>query len=261
MPDALAGSVIITGAASGIGQGVAVAFAQAGCRKLLLGDINETGLQATRDLVLTETPEADVVLSYLDVSEESSVNRFVEKCVARFGRLDYACNVAGICPARTPVVDLDVETYDKVVAVNLRQTFLCHRAELKQMLKQPLSETGFRGSIVSTSSMAGLNASPGASPYCSTKFGIIGLVKTDSMDYGARGIRINAVSPGFTDTPALHAISTAEQRMALSKNIPLKRLGQAVDVGRTFAFLCSKEASYIHGATYLVDGGAMTYRR
>lgn len=129
------------------------------------------------------------------------------------------------------------------------------------MLKQTKSEGGFRGSIVSTSSMAGLNASPGASPYCSTKFGIIGLVKTDAMDYGPHDIRVNAVCPGFTDTQALHAISTAEQRVALSEGIPLQRLGLPVEIGRAFAFLCSHEASYVHGAAYLVDGGAMIYRR
>lgn len=109
--------------------------------------------------------------------------------------------------------------------------------------------------------MAGLNASPGASPYCSTKFGIIGLVKTDAIDCGPQGIRVNAVCPGFTDTPALHAISTADQRVALSKMIPLQRLGEAEDVGRTFAFLCSEEAGYVSGASYLCDGGAMVFRR
>ncbi|EUC27176.1 hypothetical protein COCCADRAFT_112377, partial [Bipolaris zeicola 26-R-13] len=148
-----------------------------------------------------------------------------------------------------------------VLAVNLYGTFLCHPAEIRQMLKQPLSEDKCRGCIVSTSSMAGLNASPGASPYASTKFGIIGLVKTDSMDYGAHGIRVNAFCPGYTDTPALEAISTADQRAALGASIPLQRVGQPVDVGRVFAFLCSEEASYMHGTAYLVDGGAMAYRK
>ena len=129
------------------------------------------------------------------------------------------------------------------------------------MLKQDFLEARTRGSIVSISSLAGLNASPGASPYSSTKFGIIGLVKTDALDYGPDGIRVNAVCPGFTMTQALLDISSPEQRTAISATVPLKRLGEAVEVGRTVAFLCSKEAGYIHGASYVVDGGALNYRQ
>lgn len=129
------------------------------------------------------------------------------------------------------------------------------------MLKQEPLDGGIRGSIVSTSSMAGLNASGGASAYSSTKFGIIGLVKTDALDYGEHLIRINAVCPGFTDTDAMRAISTADQRKGIAATIPLKRLADPVDIGRTFAFLCSQEASYIHGAAYPTDGGSLTYRQ
>lgn len=103
----------------GIGRGAAIAFAQAGCQRFLLGDVNEAGLHSTREVIIKQAPSADVDIAYLDVTDEVSMDDFGARCVARFGRLDYACNIAGICPPRTPVIDVDVATYDKVVAVNL----------------------------------------------------------------------------------------------------------------------------------------------
>ncbi|KAF2208853.1 hypothetical protein CERZMDRAFT_101064 [Cercospora zeae-maydis SCOH1-5] len=145
-----------------------------------------------------ESSDIEVDTLHVDVSDEASVQAFVDHCVARFGRVHYACNIAGIVPPRTPTIDVDVEVFDRVIAVNLYGTFLCHRAEIRQMLQQDALEEGRRGGIVSVSSMAGINASPGVSPYASTKHAIIGLVKTDAADYGQHGNRVNAVCPGFT---------------------------------------------------------------
>lgn len=129
------------------------------------------------------------------------------------------------------------------------------------MLKQEPSATGTRGCIVSTSSMAGLNASPGVTPYSSTKFAIIGMVKTDALDYGRHGIRVNAICPGFTDTEALHAMSTAEQRSAIAKTIPVQRLANPLEIGQGFVYLVSKYASYVNGTALVVDGGALLHRQ
>lgn len=145
--------------------------------------------------------------------------------------------------------------------IEVLQTFLCHRAEIRQMLKQEPSASGTRGCIVSASSMAGLNASPGVTPYSSTKFAIVGMVKTDALDYGPQGIRVNAIAPGFTDTEALHAMSTAEQREAVAKSVPLRRLALPEEMGQGIVFLVSDYASYVNGTTLVVDGGALLHRQ
>lgn len=114
---------------------------------------------------------------------------------------------------------------------------------------------------MSVSSMAGVNASPGVTPYSSTKFAILGQVKTDAMGYGPQGLRFNAVCPGVTDTEALHAMSTAEQRTAIAGTVPLRRLGLPEQVGKAMAWLCSEEAGYVNGIAMMVDGGATLWRQ
>lgn len=131
------------------------------------------------------------------------------------------------------------------------------------MLQQePLSaDSRVRGSIVSTSSIAGINASPGVSPYSSTKHAIIGMVKADAQDYGPQGIRINVVCPGVTDTEAFRQITPLAAYSAVTSVTPLRRLGTSEDIGTVMAFLSSEKASFVTGAVMLVDGGLSLQRK
>lgn len=129
------------------------------------------------------------------------------------------------------------------------------------MLQQePALAHGGRGSIVSVSSIAGINASPGVSPYSSSKFAIIGMVKAEAQDYGPHGIRINVVCPGVTNTEAFRAITPAGGAQAVEAITPVRRLGDPSDIGQAIVFLCSDNASFIQGTTLLVDGGISLQR-
>uniref|UniRef100_A0A2D3UQS1 Related to dehydrogenase n=1 Tax=Ramularia collo-cygni TaxID=112498 RepID=A0A2D3UQS1_9PEZI len=258
----LPGVALITGAASGIGRGTAFAFAKSGCKRMLVGDVDENGLELTRKTILEDQPDVEVEVALVDISDEDSVQGFIDHCVSKFGRIDYACNIAGICPARESIAETSVETFDRVISINTLGTFLCHRAEIRQMLKQdPLPTSRFKGSIVSVSSMAGINASPGVTPYSSSKFAIIGQVKTDAMDYGPQGLRVNSVGPGFTNTERLRAMANEEQLSAIAGSVPLSQLGLPEQVGQSMAWLCSEEAGYVNGINMMVDGGATLWRQ
>lgn len=124
------------------------------------------------------------------------------------------------------------------------------------MLKQDPDSGGMRGSIVSVSSLAGLNASPGLSAYCSTKHAIIAMVKTDALDYGPQGIRINAICPGPTETEAFSTLVNDQQKAIMGRAIPMQRVGTPKDMGHAIVFLSSHYASYIHGVALNVDGGS-----
>jgi NAD(P)-dependent dehydrogenase (short-subunit alcohol dehydrogenase family) len=124
------------------------------------------------------------------------------------------------------------------------------------MLKQDLDSGRIRGSIVSVSSLAGLNASPGLSAYCSTKHAIIAMVKTDALDYGPHGIRVNAICPGPTETEAFSNLVNEQQKAVMGRAIPMQRVGTSEDMGNAIVFLSSHCASYIHGVTLNVDGGS-----
>ncbi|OQV06029.1 hypothetical protein CLAIMM_10670 [Cladophialophora immunda] len=180
----------------------------------------------------------------------------VDSCVSLFGRVDYALNIAGVVPQRKGIAELDVETYDRVVHINEYGTWLCHQAEIRQMTKQaPLEGSGTRGSIVSVSSLAGLNASSGMSAYCASKHSIIGFAKADAQDYGPQGVRINVVCPGMIDTELFRLTSPPDAPPRLAAITPVRRLGKPADVAWLLMFLCSEMASFIHGAVIPCDGG------
>lgn len=142
------------------------------------------------------------------------------------------------------------------------QTWLCHRAEIIQMMKQePLEGHGTtRGSIISVSSLAGINASSGMSVYCASKHSIIGFAKADAQDYGPHGIRVNVICPGMIDTDLFRATSPPEAPAALTAITPVRRLGNPSDVAWLAAFLCSAKSSFIHGSVIPCDGGLALQR-
>ncbi|KAH6668269.1 hypothetical protein B0J14DRAFT_674835 [Halenospora varia] len=251
-----------TNKSPGIGRGVALSYAAAGCKRIFLGDVNVSGMEETKRRIESQGSGADVQLCHVDISDGTSVECLVASCVAAFGRLDYAINVAGVVPGRAPIVDVDVATFDRTHEINLVGTWLCHRAEIRQMLKQePLPGGGkIRGNIVSVSSVSGINASPGTSAYTATKHGIIGLCKTDAQEYGPKGIRVNVVCPGIIDTDLFRQTATpgmAEKMVAIT---PIQMLGQPEDIGSVMTWLSRPESAFLCGAPIVVDGGLTLHR-
>jgi NAD(P)-dependent dehydrogenase (short-subunit alcohol dehydrogenase family) len=241
--------VLITGAATGIGRAVAVAFAAHGA-KLSIGDVNEESVRETLNLVKEAGGEA--VFLRTDVSEEADVQKLVSETVRHFGRLDCAFNNAGIAPKdadRKPMAQFDTSGFDRVISVDLRGVFLCMKYELREMVR-----TG-RGAIVNTASVAGVVAEPGVANYVAAKHGVIGLTKVAAIEYAAQGIRVNALAPGWVDTPMTAALKSAEALDArLRATAPIGRPAQPEEMAGPVLYLCSDAASYVTGHVHVADG-------
>ncbi|EXJ83045.1 hypothetical protein A1O3_06862 [Capronia epimyces CBS 606.96] len=259
------GSVLLAKDGAGIGQEIALGFARNGCRKFFLADIVTPGLETTKSLIEQIQPEAKVVTHKADVSNDSSVQEMIDTCIKEFGRLDFACNNAGIAMGNTLSVDVPVATFDRVHNVNLKGIFLCHKYEIAAMLKQePLAVPGVRkasrGSIVNTASMASHSAVSLIAPYTSSKHGVLTITREDARQFGKDGIRINCVSPGYVDTPLLRGSGHGgEYVRAAEEGSPMKRLVDPAEVADGVVFLSGSAASAITGVSLPVDGGALLY--
>lgn len=170
-----------------------------GCSKIIIGDLNPDGLRETKRLMLGIKSDADIVECHCDVTSEESVNSCIQKAVSSFGRIDHACNVAGVLmPGTSP--EFSAADFDTQWSINTRGMWLCQRAELAQMLKQePLQQEGspspVRGAIANVASMASLRVYDNLPSYCTTKFAILGFTKADAMRYGADHIRMSRQQP------------------------------------------------------------------
>jgi NAD(P)-dependent dehydrogenase (short-subunit alcohol dehydrogenase family) len=237
--------IIVTGASQGIGRAAALAFAACGARVVLAGRQSGFCEQA-----LSTLSQDQALFVPTDVRDEQSVARLIETTVRRFGRLDAAFNNAGTFGNFVPLHDDDRNNFDQVVATNLRGTWLCTKHEIRAML-----ESG-GGAIVNCASVAGHIGHAQSAIYSATKHGVIGLSKSAALQYARRGIRINAVSPGSTDTPMLRSIyPTEEQLSARGSRAPLGRIGQPDEIAQAVLWLCSPMSSYVTGQTLVVDGG------
>jgi NAD(P)-dependent dehydrogenase (short-subunit alcohol dehydrogenase family) len=235
---------LVTGAASGIGRASSLAFARGGA-KVAVADINVDGGEETVRMI--EAAGGEALFVRTDVSQAADVAALIESVVQRFGRLDCAHNNAGILGRFAPTADCAEEEFDRTIAINLRGVFLCLKHEIPQMLASG------GGAIVNTSSVAGLVAQPGLSAYTASKHGVAGLTKAAAIEYAQHGIRVNAVCPGFIDTPMTAPFSKARD-YSKDPTLPMRRLGTPEEVAEAVVWLCSDAASYVTGHLLTVDG-------
>jgi 3-oxoacyl-[acyl-carrier protein] reductase len=235
---------IITGAGRGIGKATALKFAQEGA-KLLISDVNEADLETVAGEI--EEAGGKVVTMKVDVTSRQQVKEMVDKAVRVFGRLDILVNNAGIT-SDNQLYKMTEEQWDKVIAVNLKGVFNCAQAAAGVMMEQG------SGVILNASSVVGIYGNFGQTNYAATKWGVIGMTKTWAKELGRKGIRVNAVAPGFILTPMTEKMPEKVLDMMKDK-APIKRLGTPEDIANAYAFLASDEASFITGAVLSVDGG------
>jgi NAD(P)-dependent dehydrogenase (short-subunit alcohol dehydrogenase family) len=236
---------LVTGGASGIGLAI--------CRRLCNG--GAAVAVADRDAPATAKAVAELqaaggnaIATVCDVSGDDSVRSAVDAAVHSFGALHLAVNNAGISGRRGKLAETTIEDYRAVTSVNLDGVFHCLRHQIPAMLA-----TG-GGAIVNVASVLGSHGFPGLGPYVAAKHGVVGLTRTAALEYADEGIRVNAIGPGFIDTPMLSG-ATEPERALLSSLHPAGRLGTAEDVAELAAFLLSDRAAFITGSYHLVDGG------
>jgi 3-oxoacyl-[acyl-carrier protein] reductase len=235
---------LITGAAQGIGLATARRFAQEGAIVIVCDIKPEAVEDATRQCQALGAQAAGFVL---DVTDRARVDEVVEEVLDRFGRIDVLVNNAGITQDAR-LQKMTIEQFDRVIDVNLRGVFHCSQAVADAMVRQG------SGVILNASSVVGVYGNFGQTNYAASKFGVIGFTKTWSRELGPKGIRVNAVAPGFVATPILGTIP--EKVIAeLEHRVPLGRLGQPEEIASVYAFLASDDASYINGAVLEVSGG------
>ena len=236
---------IVTGAAAGIGRASALGFARAGA-SVVVADIDDSGGEETATLARDLGARASFVAT--DVASPASVDALLTRTIEEFGRLDFAHNNAGVAGAMHDVGELPIEEWDRVTAVMYRGVYLCMHAEIPHLLADG-------GAIVNTASGAGLVAYPGQAPYVSSKHGVIGLTKTAALEYGRRGVRVNAVCPGTVLTPMVQNVIDQGLEEHLVALHPIGRIGTAEEVANAVLWLCSDDASFVLGVALPVDGG------
>lgn len=238
---------LVTGAGSGIGRASALALAQSGA-KVLVCDIDEAGAAETVALIRADGGTAAAVCG--DVSQAEYADTIVRETIERFGTLDFAHNNAGIEGQIAPTADADLADFQRNLAVNLTGVWLCMRAEIQEMARAG------KGSIVNTSSVAGLTAVPGAASYGAAKHGVIGVTKTAAVEYAEQGIRVNAICPGLTRSGITQRLIETAPELIEAVLPPMKRMAEPDEIAGAVVFLLSDAASYLSGQAIAIDGAA-----
>lgn len=238
-------TVIITGAASGIGKATAELFAKQGAN-VIVSDIQET----EGNIVVKQINDAGGKVSFFktDVSKPDEMEALVDFAVKTYGKLDVAVNNAGIGGELNPIADMSIEGWQKVISINLNSVFYGMKYQVQAMLQNG------GGNIVNISSILGSVGFAGSAGYAAAKHGVVGLTQTAALEYSAKNIRINAVGPGFIATPLLDAL-TEEMKNQLVALHPIGRLGKSEEVAELIYWLASDKSSFVTGSYYPIDGG------
>ena len=240
-------TALVTGGGSGLGEAISKDLAKNGASVVVV-DINLDGATRVANEITATGGTAAPFQGNTAVAEDS--RKAVDFAVATYGSLNYAVNNAGIGGANAPVGDVDIQDWDRVIAINLSGVLYGMRYQIPAILAAGASE----GAIVNMASIHGTVAAPGNAAYTAAKHGVVGLTKNAAAEYGAQGLRVNAIGPGYIDTPLL-AAAPKEVVNGLEAKHPLGRLGQPEEIANVTTFLLSDKASFMTGSYVLVDGG------
>ncbi len=237
---------LVTGAGSGIGEAVSLLFAKNGAR-VLLADVDTKGAESVRKRIEQDGGAARVFTC--DVSKPAEVEQAVADAMETWGQLDIAVNNAGIGGEQQPLGNYPLDSWDKVIAVNLSGVFYGLRYQIPAMLKSG------GGSIVNMASILGAVGFANSGAYVAAKHGMLGLTKTAAIEYATQGVRVNAVGPGFIQTPLLDKNLDADALKQIAALHPMQRLGTPIEVAELVLWLASDKASFVTGSYYNLDGG------
>lgn len=237
---------VVSGAGSGIGRSIALTYAQEGA-KVVVSDINEDHANETVKLIQENGGEAFAIKS--DASKAEENKKLVEAIVEKYGRLDIACNNAGIGGPAKPTGEYEPEEWDRVIALNLNGVFYACKYQLQQM------EKNGGGSIINIASIHGQVAAPNSPAYTASKHAVVGLTKNIAAEYATKNIRCNAVGPGYIETPLLSANLSQEMQDAIAAKSPINRLGKVQEIADLVAFLSSDKSTFTTGSYIISDGG------
>ena len=256
---------LITGAGAGIGAAIALALAQAGCRLTLCGRSHDK-LQAQAEALRAQVPEVAVLIAPMDVGDEHSVQAAVAQAQARFGPVHILVNNAGQALSQ-PFAKTDATLWQQMLNVNLTGTYHCIQAVLPGMLEAASAQGGTPGRIVNIASTAGLKGYAYVSAYVATKHGVVGLTKALALELARKGVTVNAICPGYTETDIVREAvsnivaktgkSEAEARQALAASNPQQRLVQPQEVAQSVLWLCAPGSDAINGQALAIDGGEL----